>query len=192
MWLFSLLPRARVTFGAGWLLSGLFVHCQACDTTLDKLLPRANWRWQVCRGTGSGTHGSSKVHAGLLWELTCSHLGKFLLKPAWLEGSNPQKSAGVWNTVSKLNGELVMCWFLQVSMYLAGGGGKKMLPQFFCSWRSLPKILAPPAHALRLVNESPSHIPQVIFQTAISMLYISGAVSCVVSLKAGTPSFKFS
>lgn len=109
-------PRARVTLEWGWLLSGLLVHCQAYDTTLVKLLPKGYWEVGSLLGNKEQTHGSSKVHAGLWWELTCSHLGKLLLKPARLEGMNPQKSAGLWHTINKLNGKLVMLWFLQVSM----------------------------------------------------------------------------
>ena len=50
-------------------------------------------------------------------------------------------------------------------------------------------IPAPPRQALRLVNKSPSHmphIPQSIFQTAASMLYLSSASHCVFPLRAGT------
>ena len=51
-------------------------------------------------------------------------------------------------------------WFPQVSVYLGWGVGEAGgTCQPFCSWRSLPKIPAPPAHTLRLVSTSPFHIP---------------------------------
>ena len=54
--------------------------------------------------------------------------------------------------------------------------------QVFCSWRSLLKIPAPPAHVLRLVNKS-SHICQMFFQTGAPMMYLSIAVCYAISLK---------
>lgn len=52
-----------------------------------------------------------------------------------------------------------------VSGHRSGNGAKKRNGnhQLFCSWRSLAKIPAPPAHGLRFVNESPSCIPQPFF-----------------------------
>ena len=59
----------------------------------------------------------------------------------------------------------VFCLFLQVSIYLGWGAGEgNGACWLFCSWKSLPKISAPPAQALRLVNKYPSHILQEFFQ----------------------------
>ena len=71
---------------------------------------------------------------------------------AGMEGLCPQKSVGVGQMVSKL------CCLLQMSVYLGWGIGKgNSTCQLFCSWRSLPRISAPPAHALRLAKKSPSY-----------------------------------
>lgn len=42
-----------------------------------------------------------------------------------------------------------------------------------------------PVHTQRLANKSLSCIPQAFLQTAVSMLYLCGAVCCAVALRAG-------
>ena len=66
-----------------------------------------------------------------------------------------------------------------------GVGKRSGAHQVFCSWGSLLKIPAPPAHVLRLVNKSPSHICQMFFQTGTPMMYLSIAVCYAISLKQG-------
>ena len=97
-----------------------------------------------------------------------------------------QKQVGVGYTVGKLGGKC--------SMYLGQGwvGEENGTHQLFCSQRGLPKILAPPAHTLRLVNKSPSHIPQVLFKLLVLLLYLSEVVCYAVSSRAGTLTFQFS
>ena len=59
--------------------------------------------------------------------------------------------------------------------------------QLFYSWRSLPKVLASPALALRLVKKIPSCIPQAFFKLLL-LWSISARLLVVLSvlLRAGT------
>lgn len=85
-------------------------------------------------------------------------------------------------------GAACLHWFPKASSYLGSdwgwaGNGSCWL---FCSWASFPKIRVPPSHILRLVNKCSSCIPQVLFQTAFSMLLSEQVVCYAGSKRIGT------
>lgn len=100
----------------------------------------------------------------------------------WLEGTCLQENIGAENSVSKLSGMLTLCWFLQVSLCLDWGskGGKWCLPTEVSPWSMPPSTCSEITKHISLL-----YTPGT-FQTAASMLYLSKAVSCAVSLRVGT------
>ena len=73
-----------------------------------------------------------------------------------------------------------------MSVYCCWGAGEgNGTCHLFCSWRSLPKIPAPPAHT-EISQQISLAYPLTAFQTAASMLYLIVTLYCAVSLRAGT------
>ena len=123
-----------------------------------------------------GRSGSvSKVCPGLLWMMIWSRV-----LAVWGMFAREQVGGG---TMNKL-GSKCWCpgWLLQVSMCLCCGVRERKL---ICSWRSLPKIPAPVAHALRLVSKSPSWIHQAFDRLLLLCCILGGAICYVVSLRLG-------
>ena len=90
---------------------------------------------------------------------------------------------------------LALCWFPQVSMCLGRGWGRKWCLSTLCSWRDLPRIPAPPAHTLRLVNIF-SHKLQAFFKLLLLccisvglfvVLSLNGKDSTLLALPEPTP-----
>ena len=67
-----------------------------------------------------------------------------------------------------------LCWFLQLSCYLGWRGEEKWQPPVFLFWWGPLKISSPSVHVLRLVNKSPSHIPQVLFKFLFLCCILAG------------------
>ena len=106
----------------------LFAYCQACGTVLDQLWPRDYWRGGLQKNVGMGS--GVPIHADLLQEGTYSHLGKFLPRPAKLEGKDPLKGRQV-SAASKLCGECAAVLVpagICVSRLGGGRAGKWHLP----------------------------------------------------------------
>ena len=71
----------------------------------------------------------------------------------------------------------MLCWFLQVFLYLSQGGREgNSAHQVSCFWRSLLKVLASLAHTLRLVNKYTRLLYTSGIEAGVSMLYLSGVV----------------
>ena len=112
----------------------------------------------MCEGGCAGPASSAMIlwdrEPASAWEIPCQ---------VRLEGASPQRSEGqgtLLSWVKSLDAVLVPSLPCpRLSMYLGWGAGERNgTLQLFCPWRSLPKIPAPPAHALRLVSKFPSHI----------------------------------
>lgn len=116
--------------------------------------------WDVTKGVleAAGTQENSGAGCAVLamFEYVCYGRGPgaSLKKTpaAGLKRVEMLESVGVGHTISKLGRDLlVLCSFPQVSVSRPGGRGGKWYPSSF--------VPAPPAHALKLGNRSPSCIP---------------------------------
>lgn len=149
----SLYPVVGVTLEWCWLV--LPAHCQACATSLDGLLPRVRWRGKVHQRMWGQ---SVWCQQGLHWSAMGGDLQatRKTAQPGWLEWvcrackhRAHDQQAG-WRV-------FLLCWFPQVSMYLGCGAGEgNGNGQLLCSCVRLPKTPIASAHALKLVNKSPS------------------------------------
>lgn len=83
------------------------------------------------------------------------------LERGFAGGRSAEARGGKWcSSASKLGSKP------QVWCVYTGGRGREGngTCQFFCSWRSSPGISVPLGHVLRLVNNSPSSMYQVLFK----------------------------
>ena len=96
------------------------------------------------------------------------------------ERASPQESALLASQVECSQWFPVVPSGVCVSRLGVGEGNGTL--QLFGSWRSLLKIPASPAYVLRFINDSCPGI----FQTAVSNLYLHGALSYTVSFQART------
>ena len=215
VWFSSPLPKAWVPVEWCWPLSGLPAHCRACGVTLDGLLPRSRWRgrvhrtsqgqsawcWQdLCRSVGGWGGVLELLEEALQCSGECVRGAEDGGRPSsgsvkcplpegteagcFGKGGGSTEENKVWvGSVSKVShcAGSCRCGCIQVGV---GVGNSASQPS--SSWKSLPKIPAPPAHDLRLVNRYPSCRPQAFFQTAASMPRLSRAL-CSVFLRARTP-----
>lgn len=84
----------------------------------------------------------SKIHAGPLWEETCSHLGILLLDWIGLEGLFQQKHMEVGHAVNKLVREcFTMLIPTGVLVSRLGGIGGKWYLSAYCSWKVFQRFL---------------------------------------------------
>ena len=76
MWLYSPPPKVGISLRWCWPLSNYF-HTARLTVPLWMFSGQGCIRGDRCtRQCRCRMHGASKVHAGLLWERSCSHLGK--------------------------------------------------------------------------------------------------------------------
>ena len=146
---------------------------------LDGLRPRVYWKGWIRRSPTCQMWGVSKACTGLLWSRHSAEAG--------LEGVCLQGNTWVGHTISK-RGRSVCAMLLSAGgpvFSLGGGAGKlhRPAPSF------LEKSFMDPS-----LSSSHSEISQQIsllytpgdFQTAASMLCLTGAFCCAVSLRVGT------
>ena len=159
-WLSFPLPGAGVTLEWCWCLWGQVAHCHDFGTAHDNAWSSAGGPWR--------RFGRIPADGGL-------------------DGAGAQDSF-VPGLVTRRRGGDYLHWLVLVLVYLGWWGGEgNGARQVLCSWRSLLKIPAPPARAVRLVNKSPPVYPRRFSNCCFCAVSQQGCVLGFLRMGTGFP-----